>query len=260
MAKDNEEVSAVQKFLGEVGTEGDKNAFQENSEDPFAKPEVATQEEEVKEEKPLPFNKDPKVMKFIEKELDRRLKDYVVTEEKPKPQGEEEFKDVMDSLTTAIGNDTPEKVSALNAFQKALTGLDKRASEKAIAHLEEIQQREVRADKEAEQELETAFENIEETFDVDITSNNASAKKTRQDFVAFIEKIAPKDRNGDILDYPDMQSAWETFTEIKKSNPTPNRAKDLASRGMARSAEASVGSPQSRTTWQQADDFISSLK
>ena len=69
MDKDKE-VSAVQQFLGEVGEKGDKNPFQENPEDPFAK-EGEVKVEEEKEEKPLPFNKDPKIQKFIDKEISK---------------------------------------------------------------------------------------------------------------------------------------------------------------------------------------------
>ena len=207
----------------------------------------------------MPFNKDPKVQKFIEKEISRRLADF-----RPEPQStqteEDSFKDVIDSFTTVIGNDTPEKVSALNALKKSLSSLDQRASQKAIEQLESIRNEEVEADREAEDELENAFDNIEETFDVDITSNNPIAKKTRQEFVSFVEKIAPKDRNGDIVDYPDMNSAWETFSDIKKSTAQPNRAKDLASRGMRNSAETTSGGFQGRSTFAEAERFIENLK
>jgi hypothetical protein len=183
-----------------------------------------------------------------------------VVEEKPQSQNtEDEFKDVMDSLTLAIGNDTAEKVSALNAFKSALTGLDKRASEKAIAHLEEIKHRETEADKQAEEELNTAFENIEETYDVNFST--ALGKKTRQEFATFIGRIAPKDREGNIEKYPDMNSAWETFSELKKSTATPSRAKELASRSMARSAETGAGIVRTpnQSAFQASDNFIESL-
>lgn len=264
MDKDKE-VSAVADFLGEFGNKGEqKDPFKDNQADLFTTQETVEPEvsEIVKEEKPLPFNKDPKIQKYLdkrEKEIEERIKNSIQTSAPAKT--EDDFKEVMDSLTAAIGNDTPEKVSALNAFQKALTGLDKRASEKAIAHLEEIQSREVAADKEAEEELERGFDSIEEVYDVDITSNNAIARKTRQEFVTFIEKIAPKDRNGDIVDYPDMASAWETFSELKKSTATPSRAKELASRSMARSSEVSNATaiPANKYSFERSDNFLESL-
>ena len=134
------------------------------------------------------------------------------------------------------------------------------AKAEAIAELESRQNADVQADQEAEDELENAFENIEENFDVDITSNNPIAKKTRQEFVSFVEKIAPKDRNGDIVDYPDMVQAFETFSEIKRSTQQPNRAKDLASRGMRNSAETTSGEIKGRSTFAEAEKYIEGLK
>lgn len=249
--------SAVDKFLGSLGTEGEKNPFEENPEDPFETQETVEETvEEVKEEKPLPFNKDPKVQKYLEKrekEIEERLSEKF-KEEKPATQQVED-----DYYVRLIGNDTPEKVAMIREAMARDERMLQQAEERALGRLSQKEQESIKADKEAEDELETAFENIEENFSVDITSNNPIAKKTRQEFVSFVEKIAPKDRNGDIVDYPDMQSAWETFSEIKKSTATPNRAKELASRSMARSAETTT-TPQKRVTFNDAEDFIAGLK
>jgi hypothetical protein len=253
MDKDKTELDA---FLGDLSNTSSEEL--KPQEEPFEK-QPAEQEEEVVEEKPLPFNKDPKVQKFIEKEISRRLADF--RPEAPTTQKEEDsFKETIDAFTAIVGNDTPEKVNALNALKNSLNSLDQRASQKAIDALQNIQNEEAEADAEAVNELEEAFDNIENTFDVDITSNNAIAKKTRQEFVSFVERIAPKDRNGDIVDYLDMVQAFETFSEIKKSTATPSRAKDLASRGMRNSAETTVSGPQGRSTFAEAERFIENLK
>jgi hypothetical protein len=226
--------TAVESFLGEL--EETKEPFDQPIEDPFT-PEETPVEGEVAEEKPLPFNKDPKIQKFIEKEISKRLENFTPeARETTQAPADNRMDDV---LTRIIGNDTPEKVQGIKDMKELLTGLTGQAKAEAIAELESRQNAEVEADREAEVELENAFDNIEETFDVDITSNNPIARKTRQEFVSFVEKIAPKDRNGDIVDYPDMASAWETFSEIKKSTATPSRAKELASRSMARSSQVS---------------------
>jgi hypothetical protein len=230
--------SAVEEFLGNLeGSKENKDPFIETPEDPFVQQTIEPEIKEKEEVKPLPFNKDPKIQKFIEKEISKRLEDF-----KPEPTKAEAPVDdkVSDVLTRLIGNDTPEKVSMIKEFKEILSEGTAKAKAEAIAELEARQNAEVEADREAEVELENAFENIEEAFDVDITSNNPLARKTRQEFVTFVEKIAPKDRNGDIVDYPDMTSAWETFSEIKKSTQQPNRAKELASRSMARSSEATA--------------------
>lgn len=228
--------SAVKDFLGEFSNGSTEvNPFEDNLKDPFHTEETPVESpvEEVKEEKPIPFNKDPKVLKFIEKEISKRLQD---TKEEIKPVAHQADED--DYYARLIGNDTPEKLAMIREAKARDEQILQKAEERAFNRLSQKEQERMQADKQAEEELETAFSNIEDTYEVDISSNSPLAKKTRQEFVSFIEKIAPKDRNGDIVDYPDMTSAWETFSELKKATAQPSRAKELASRSMARSSEA----------------------
>ena len=252
-----EKDQALKDFLGEISNNDEVNPFEENLQDPFGQTVEVPENREVPEEKPLPFNKDPKVSKFIEKEVEKRLKDYVVTETKPndKPLTTEED----DYYTRLIGNDTPEKIAMIKEAKMRDERMLHMAEERAFNRLSQKEQEDIKAEKEAEAELESAFESIEETYGVDISSNNPLAKKTRQEFGAFVERIAPKDRNGEIVAYPDMTSAWEEFQEKKKNNQQPSRAKDFASRSMSRSAETTV-QQQPKASWDTADAFIETLK
>lgn len=255
-----EKDQAVKDFLGEFGGQKEPNPFEENLKDPFAQEETVeeTPVEEIKEEKPLPFNKDPKVQKFIEKEISKRMADFKPDiREVAVEKGDDKVTDV---LTRLIGNDTPEKKSMINEFKDILGNLKGEARAEALAEIEARSNAEKQADIAAEQELETAFENIEESYDVDISSNSPVAKKTRQEFITFVEKIAPKDRNGQVVDYPDMNSAWETFSEMKKSSQQSNPAKGIAARSMARSSEAPANVPSKRTDWNAVDQYMDSLK
>ena len=253
-----EERNALQEFLGEIGNQEGQDPF-DATQDPFV-PEETPVAEEPKEDKPLPFNKDPKIQKYLDKrerEIESRLRESLAPREEPKnPQAVDED----DYYVRLIGNDTPEKLAMVREAKLRDQRLLEQAEERAFNRLSQSEQEKLKAEQEAEQELISAFENIEETFDVDISSNNPIAKKTRQEFVAFVEKIAPKDRNGTIVDYPDMTSAWETFQAIQKSTAQPNRAKELASRSMARSVETKVEPQQKRTTWDDAERFIETLK
>lgn len=250
--------SAMEKFLGELSDGENKDPFNDLPEEPFKQEEPLQEKtEEIVEDKPLPFNKDPKVQKFIEKEINKRMADFKPTESDRFVQETKVEDKTTDVLTRLIGNDTPEKLSMIKEFKSILEEGTAKAKQEALAELEARKNQEVEADRQAEQELEDAFESIEETYDVDITSNNALAKKTRQEFVSFVEKIAPKDsRTGEVIDYPDMQSAWETFSEMRKS--TPSRAKELANRGMTRSAETKQET-QGRVNWNSVDNFVESL-
>lgn len=249
--------SAVADFLGEFSNEKEVNPFEDNLKDPFNQQEIVeeTAIEEPKEEKPLPFNKDPKVQKFIEKEISKRLADI-----KPAETVTKEEKRDDDYYVRLIGNDSPEKLAMIKEAQARDERMLQMAEDRAFNRLSQKEQEAQKRDQEAQQELENAFDNIEETYDVDISSNSPIAKKTRQEFVTFVERIAPKNRAGEIVDYPDMASAWETFSEIKKATTQPSRAKELASRGMARSSEAPVNQTAKRVDWNAVDDMMDSLK
>src|SRR6185312_15398211 len=246
--------TAVQQFLEGTNNE---SMFEQPSKDPFESVEAkeeAVVEDEVKEEKPLPFHKDPKVQRFIEKEVQKKLKDIKL----PEPEWTE-VKDEDDYWTRLIGNDTPEKVAMTKEAKAREERLLQQAEERAFNRLSAKEREEQEADKEAEEELSNAFESIEETYDTDITSNSPQARKTRQEFISFVEKIAPKDKYGEIVDYPDMLSAYETFSEIKKSTAQPNRAKELADRGLRRSSEATVKN-EKRVDWNSVEEFMDTLK
>lgn len=245
------------EFLKELGVK-DENGFQSDG-NPFAtKDENQTQEsdEEVKEDKPLPFHKDPKVQRYVEKQIEKALKDIKPNETQ---QFIKETTDEMDSvLERIIGNDTPEKIAASKDLKRVLLGLEEKGAQKALKQIQEQQAREKEAEVEAERELEQGFENIEETYNVDLSSNSPLAKKTRNDFVEFIRKVAPKDAQGDIIAYPDFDSTFELFQETRKK-PDNSRAKELSNRSMARSGDAS-NVPQKRDiTSRGIDAWIESL-
>lgn len=250
----DKEKSAVETFLE---GDGNENMFSDPSKSPFESVETKVDEpvvEEPKEEKPLPFHKDPKVQRFIDKEIEKRLKDIKPVE----PERKNESKDEDDYYTRLIGNDTPEKVAMIKEAKARDERLLQQAEERAFNRLSEKEQQALREDKEAEEELTNAIESIEETYDVDISSNSAQAKKTRQEFISFVERIAPK-RNGEISEYPDFDNAWQTFAEIKKSTSQPSRAKEIANRGLSRSAETTIKQDK-KIDWNSVEEMMDTLK
>jgi hypothetical protein len=248
MDKDN----AVQKFLADFEPEQSEQFPEQETIFSDKEPEPIVEEEVAPKEKRLPFHKDPKVQRYLDEEIEKRMSQF-----KPEPVAPYEDNEVREVLEQLIGNDTPEKIAMVKRFENVLEKGTQRARQEALQELDSRQNEQVRADQEAEEELSTAFDTIEDTFDVDITSSNPIARKTRQDFITYVEKIAPKDRNGEIRDYPDMVSAWETFSDMRKSQPS--RAKELASRGIARNTDT-VAQPQKSVTFEDADAFIESLK
>lgn len=248
--------SAVEEFLGSLG-QPKEDPFK--SDDPFAKAdEPKTEEEgEGKKEEKLDFHKDPKVQKYIEKRIAKALEGV-----KPAERIVEEKKgsdDIMDSLVEIVGNDTPEKIRAIERFHKSLLTLEEKGAQRALQQLQEQTERAREEDVKAQRELDESFEEIEETYNVDLSSNSANARKMRSEFIDYVRKIAPKDREtGEVIAYPDMQAAFEDFQERTKR--PANRAKDLASRGMTRSGSGDTTvAPTTDKSWKSIDKLFSKL-
>lgn len=249
-----DEKDSVANFLNEVGSE---------KSDIFREEPGTTETIEQKEEKPLRFDKDPKVQRYIEKQVEKALKDKPSfareSDEKAPPS---DVKDVIGAFTAIIGNDTPEKVKALEALEKTLNGSDERASQKAVERFQREQAEALtkasEADKKAQEELDNYFDEIEETYNVDLSSNSASAKAMRSQFIEYVRKIAPKDANGEVATFPDLVASFEEFQERNKRAPA-TRAKELASRGMTRSNDTATTMPQGRS-WKDVDRFFDKLK
>lgn len=256
---DKDKNSAVDEFLGDLKDKGNDEAFNpDNSQqNPFENDNIETKavegdKEEQKDEKPLPFNKDPKIQRFIEKEISKRMSEFkpLSTEEK-----KEDKENLVDAFTAIIGNDTPEKVSALRALERTITDLQDKATS-ATRQIEAEKQ----ADYEAEQQLQQGLENIEDNFSVDLTSNTPQARKTRTEFLTFVEGIAPKDSNGEISDYPDFEKSFELFQALNKKTLEPNtKARELSSRSMTRSNDSSIIPKPTDQSWNGVEKYLSSL-
>lgn len=248
MNKENE----LDDFLGNV-----ENDFSQDKENPL---DVEATEEhseettqEVEKEEKLPFNKDPKVQRFIEKELSKRLAGIEERISKVTNQGEKQDED--DFYVRLIGNDTPEKLAFIKEAKAREDRREELAAERAYQRLVEEKQREESQEQEVEEMLTNSIEEIEEEFNVDLTSKDPVVKKTRVDFLKYVEKIAPKDANGEILYLPDMVSTFETFQELRKKASTNERAKDLASRGTSRSGDV-TNTPSQRITFDNIDELL----
>ena len=245
----------VDEFLDGLNNEPQDDVLEKKSDDPFKKEEV--REEVTEEDKPLPFNKDPKVQKYIEKEISKKLESFKPTETErfvKEATTKDEQDEILASLTEIVGNDTPQKVSAVNRLRKALAGSEERAVTRAISELENIstreQEAESQAEAEAESELDEGFESIESQFGIDLYS--PSNTKIKNDFIDFVIRVAPKDSNGEVVEYPDFQETFKLFKDTRKTN---NRAKELSSRSMSRSGDASSVKPKG-ISWSDVDKLF----
>lgn len=244
------EKDSVANFLNEV-TEP-KDIFKE---------EIATEaepEEVEEEEKALPFHKDPKVQKYIEKRIEESLKS--------RPSAEQGFKkdveeiNLPSSFVRLVGNDTPEKLEVLKDLSNYFGTLKGEAKKEFLDELKTQETAKTEADTKAQEELDDYFEKIEETYDVDLSSNSATAKQMRSKFIDYVRDIAPKDEQGEVAGFPDLISAFKRFQNEDKGTVRPaSRAKELANRGMTRSSDTTTAVPQGRS-WKDVDRYFDKLK
>lgn len=246
----------VDNFLDGLDNEPKEDPFQTENEDPFSsdekEPEEVIKEEKVEEK--LPFHKDPKLQKFIEKEIQKRLDSIQPTEtERFVKETASEEDSLSEVLTRIIGNDSSEKVQAIKDFKKEFSKMKDEAKQEALYEIQAKENEDKQAELEAQEQIESAFEEIENEFNVDLSSSSPTAKKTRSDFVDFIRKIAPKDSQGQVKEFPDFNEAFVLFKSLKEKDPTVSRAKELASRGMSRSSDASVAPKTEDKSWKAVE-------
>lgn len=258
---ENEDQKAVEDFLGDLKDNSEQDAFTPKNDDPFASPEQEEKgspelgETEGKEEveKPLPYHKDPKVQRFIDKKVAEAISNRPELQAKESTQ-DDYFDEVVNAFTSVVGNDTPEKVNALNALKNSLSTLEQRTLEKALERQEAKYQEEVAIEKEYENKLVDGFEAIEEETGVDLYA--PENKKLRAKFIDFIEKVAPKE-NGEISELPDIGETFKAFHSMYKPQTQTPRAKELASKSMERSGgEVSQERDAGRTTWDNVMEKI----
>lgn len=228
----NDEKDVVKDFLNEI-TEPRKIFKEDKAE------EVV--EEEARDEKPLPFHKDPKVQRYVERQIEKALKDV-------KPAEREFRKEVEDiklpaSFIKLVGNDTPEKLEVLRDLSTYFGNLKGEARQEFLEDIKKQEQQAKQEDEAAVRELENGFEQIAEDYGIDLDTD----RKTRAAFVEFLRKVSPKNEDGEVKQFADIPAAWETFQERNKTQPS--RAKELAARSMARSGEAASQGATRPASW-----------
>lgn len=253
----DENKSAVDEFLGDLKNDANNDPFAKNPDDPFKQTEETpkVEGEEVKEEtkekideKPLPFHKDPKVLRFIEKEIAKKTQNIEPVERVERETNNQPDK-IDKVLTKIIGNDTPEKLSAIQELKEVLLEREDRGADKAFERIQAERQEEIQAERQADETLMQGFEAIEEDKGVDITSNAPAARKLRGEFINFIEKIAPKDENGEISEFPDIEQTFEVFQSTRQASSQPNRAKELAARSSEQGGGVDNTKPTEQLSW-----------
>lgn len=159
--------------------------------------------------------------------------------------------DYMKSVERIYGTNSPEATEATELLKKALHDVEKTATEKALEAFRSEQLNEKEELRNEEQNLDSMVEEIEDEFGITMDAN------TQKGFFTLLEKLSPKDRDGNVIEYADHHAVWEEL-QARRSVPTNNRAKDLASRSMTRTgASPSTGvEADSNERWLRENGII----
>ncbi len=255
MSKNN----AVDEFLQDVQG-ANAGEFEHESQNPFEGQNVQEDDAGVVDDKgekdeKVSFHNNPKLKRYIEKEIAKATANLTPRQAEQVKEKMGEETDLVAAFTNIIGNDTPEKVNALRMLGQTVENLKSEARS-----AKEMIEGERKAAEEAQAQLDAGVDTIENEFDVDLSSTDPVARKTRGEFMNFLKRVAPKNSQGEIIEYPDFQATFELFQESRKKVVAPSRAKELAARGMERSGDASKPQGPIDQSWRGVEKYISSLK
>lgn len=135
------------------------------------------------------------------------------------PEGE-----YLKTVERIYGTNSPEAIEATELLKQSLRDVKNAARDEALETFREEQRRERGAVQQEEQNLDGMIEELEDEY------RTAMNENTKRGFFQLLEKMSPKDREGNIIAYADHHAVWEELQTKKQSTNT--RAKDLASRSM----------------------------
>lgn len=137
--------------------------------------------------------------------------------------------DYLKRVEKIYGTATPEAKEATELLKEALQGVHQSAREDAerqiLSRLEEERRKETEEVTREEDFIENNLEKLEDEFGADFGNQT-----NRKEFLTLVERLSPKDEEGNIKEFADFSTAYEIYSR----NKTSSRAKDLASRSMIR--------------------------
>lgn len=149
-----------------------------------------------------------------------------------------EEEDYLKTVEQIYGNDTPEKQIATELLKKAIVGARDDAERRVYERVVRERQEESSAETQAEKELDSIIERIEDEHGVSLTETQERA------YFQLLERMSPKDRNGTVIEYADSEAVWEVFKDRLSKKPADTRARDMSSRSMTQSGSSTQSNLQ----------------
>ena len=226
-----ENKTAVDDFLADIPRESQQTV------DELLTPEKA--QEVVKEpEEELAKPRDNRETRRLREQLQRERETGIALAERVKVLSEVKSEKIdtstLDSRLARLFGTTDEGKQVAQDFSSILAERDERIKEDALREFEARQAQEKQAQTKYEEQITSQLEAIEDEYDVDLTSSAPAAKKARMEFLDLVQKLSPKNEDGELAGYADFNSTFEIYKQTKQK-PDASRNKELASRTMKQS-------------------------
>lgn len=230
------EQTAQEEFLKDITPENAPNPLDEFSTPPQATTPPEAGKEQTEGDKEPPKNRRERRLRE-QLDAERESSTFLAGKlqgltEAQKLREETEPSEYLKKVEKIYGTQSPEAVEATKLLQEAIRGAEEQAVERALEMFREEQRSAVQAVEVEEKNLDSMVDSIEDEFDVDID------EPTEQRFFQLLEKMSPKDEEGNITAYADHFSVWEQLQSQKQQSAQPQRAKNLASRSMVRTGSS----------------------
>jgi hypothetical protein len=235
-----EQQSAVQDFFNKLPTE-DKTAADifgtGATEEPTVENTETQQAEPEKDQQPVrPNRRERRESKQLQWEREQRIAAEARAKAFEEARSVAQEGNVDERLIRLYGADNLE---AAKLHQQLLNDARTTAEDNAYKRIQAEQAAEKQKEREFESFIDDELGNIEEDYNVDVTSDSPAARKARREFLELVQKISPKDSEGNITAYADFNSVWEMY-QANKTQTTPpadnTRAKEVAARSMEKTA------------------------
>lgn len=232
----NEQQSEVDKFFAELPNENKEevNIFDDKK---VVEPEkeITTEEDEDSPKNRRQRRLEAKLQSERESNIILAERLRAATEEKKAVQ---ENPDVDPRLIRIFGVGEKETELA-KLFTGLLSETKESAREEALNEIAQIEQSGQAEVAKAEEAIDLQLEAIEDKYGIDITSNTTQATKARTQFLELVEKLSPKDAEGNITEFADFGTAFELYQDKYSEKIDNSRNKSIASRSMTRSSSPS---------------------
>lgn len=147
--------------------------------------------------------------------------------------------DYLKGVEKIYGTDSPEALAATELLKGAFQAVKEEAKNEALASYREERQQEAQAVRQEEEKLDSMIDELEDSYNVSFTP------EMERTFFKTLQKVSPKDDEGNIIAYADHHAVWEDF-QAKLKKPE-SKAKELSARSMTQSGQSGTSPLQAST-------------